>query len=152
VLSVIVQGFLAGRINARVREDVLIMACVGLMALAMVGWAMAPTLLLFNLNQIPMSLSLGLLTTLMSSTLSKSVRPQEIGGMLGLGTSIDSAMRAVSPIIGGFLLEAYGTAAPGGFGAIVMLISFGYVFTTIYNHPLALQLRAAPAVAGPPLE
>ena len=152
VLSVIVQGFLAGRINARVREDVLIMACVGLMALAMVGWALAPTLLMFNLNQIPMSLSLGLLTTLMSSTLSKSVRPQEIGGMLGLGTSIDSAMRAVSPIIGGFLLEAYGTAAPGGFGAIVMLISFGYVFTTIYNHPLALQLRAAPAMAGPPLE
>ena len=180
VLSVIVQGFLAGRINALVREDVLIMACVGLMALAMVGWANVPYLryedlsslpeilrnipyisyfvplnvgiILFNLNQIPMSLSLGLLTTLMSSTLSKSVRPQEIGGMLGLGTSIDSAMRAVSPIIGGFLLETYGTAAPGGFGAIVMLISFGYVFTTIYNHPLALQLRAAPAVAGPPLE
>jgi DHA1 family tetracycline resistance protein-like MFS transporter len=148
VLSVIVQGFLAGRINARVREDRLIAACVGLMAASMLGWALAPTLLMFNLNQIPMSMSLGLLTTLMSSTLSKSVTPQEVGGMLGLGTSIDSAMRAVSPIIGGFLLEQYGPSAPGGFGAIVCLIAFGYVYTTIYNHPIALRLKSAPAFAG----
>jgi DHA1 family tetracycline resistance protein-like MFS transporter len=149
VLSVIVQGFLASRINARVREDRLITACVGLMATAMMGWALAPTLLMFNLNQIPMSIALGLLTTLMSSTLSKAVAAQEVGGMLGLGTSIDSAMRAVSPIIGGFLLERYGPSAPGGFGAIVCLIAFGYVFTTIYNHPIALRLKNAAAFAGP---
>ena len=149
VLSVIVQGFLAGRINARVREDILITACVGLMAASMLGWALAPTLLMFNLNQIPMSLSLGLLTTLMSSTLSKAVAPQEVGGMLGLGTSIDSAMRAVSPIVGGVLLEQYGPSAPGGFGAIVCLLAFGYVFTTIYNHPIALRLKSAAAFTGP---
>jgi predicted MFS family arabinose efflux permease len=148
VLSVIVQGFLAGRINARVREDVLITACVALMAASMLGWALAPTLLMFNLNQIPMSISLGLLTTLMSSTLSKAVAAQEVGGMLGLGTSIDSAMRAVAPIIGGVMLEQYGPGAPGGFGAIVCLIAFGYVFTTIYNHPVALRLRSASVLAG----
>lgn len=147
VLSVIVQGVVVGRVTARVREDVLIVGCVALMAGAMLGWALAPSLWLFNLNQVPMAISLGLLSTLMSSTLSKSVRPHEVGGMLGLGASIDSAMRAVSPIIGGYILEQYGPSAPGAFGSIVMLVVFGYAFTTIYNHPVALGLRAAAAFA-----
>ena len=43
VLSVITQGFLVGGFTAKFREDILIIACVALMAVSLVGWAVAPS-------------------------------------------------------------------------------------------------------------
>ena len=84
LLSVITQGFLVGRITARVREDILIVASVVVMALSLLGWAFAPSVWVLLLILAPTSLSGGLLNTLLSSTLTKSVAPQEVGGILGL--------------------------------------------------------------------
>ena len=44
--------------------------------------------------------------------------------------------RILAPIIGGALLQQYGTSAPGVFAALVMTGVFFYVMAKIYNHPI----------------
>jgi DHA1 family tetracycline resistance protein-like MFS transporter len=141
VLSVIVQGFLVGRLTSQFREDVLIAASVVLMGVSLLGWAFAPSLLWVYVILTPIALSGGLLNTLLSSTLTKAVTPQEIGGILGLSASVESATRIIAPILGGALLEQIGTWAPGVFGAAVMVGVSIYVFITIYDHPIAATLN-----------
>ena len=141
VLSVIVQGFLVGHLTARFREDILITTSVALMAVSLLGWALAPSVFWLLVVLTPTSLSGGILNTLLSSTLTKAVAPQEIGGILGLSTSVESSTRIIAPILGGALLEKVGTWSPGAFGAVVMVGVTIYVFTKIYNHPVVIQLR-----------
>ncbi len=141
ILSVITQGFLIGRITAKVREDILIVACVALMGVSLIGWALAPSVIALLIVLIPTSLSGGILNTLLSSTLTKAVAPQEIGGILGLSASVESSTRILAPILGGVLLERLGTSAPGLFGGVVMVGLFVYVWLKIYNHPIVHTLR-----------
>jgi DHA1 family tetracycline resistance protein-like MFS transporter len=141
VLSVITQGFLVGRLSKRVREDTLIFACVALMGLSLLGWALAPSVLVLLIVMAPTAFSGGLLNTILSSTLTKAVEPQEIGGILGLSTSVESATRILAPILGGALLQQVGTWAPGIFSALVMAGLTVYVRITIFNHPIAASLR-----------
>jgi len=145
VLSVITQGFLVGRITAKFREDILIVACVALMAVSLVGWAIAPSVLALLVILTPTALSGGILNTLLSSTLTKAVAPQEVGGILGLSTSVESATRIFAPVIGGALLQQVGPWAPGVFGALVMACVFTYVYVKIYNHPVVFTLKQEPA-------
>lgn len=141
VLSVIVQGFLVGRLTNRFREDVLITASVVLMGISLLGWALAPSLLWLYIIMTPTALSGGLLNTLLSSTLTKAVAPREIGGILGLSAAVESSTRIIAPLLGGVLLQQVGTWAPGAFGAIVMVGVSIYVFITIYNHPIVATLK-----------
>lgn len=151
VLSVIVQGFLVGRLTNRFREDLLITAAVALMAISLLGWALAPSLLWLYIIMTPTALSGGLLNTLLSSTLTKAVAPHEIGGILGLSAAVDSSTRIIAPLLGGLLLQQLGAWAPGAFGAVVMVGVSIFVFITIYNHPIVATLnqnKAAPVPAS----
>ena len=141
VLSVIVQGFLVGRLSSRFREDVLITVSVVLMGISLLGWALAPSVLWLYIIMTPTALSGGLLNTLLSSTLSKAVARQEIGGILGLSAAVESSTRIIAPILGGILLQQIGTWAPGAFGAVVMVGVSIYVFIKIYDHPIISKLK-----------
>jgi DHA1 family tetracycline resistance protein-like MFS transporter len=141
VLSVIVQGFLVGRLTSRFREDLLITISVVLMGISLLGWALAPSLLWLYIIMTPTALSGGLLNTLLSSTLTKAVAPQEIGGILGLSAAVESSTRIIAPILGGVLLQQIGTWAPGAFGAVIMVGISIYVFIKIFNHPIVINLR-----------
>jgi DHA1 family tetracycline resistance protein-like MFS transporter len=141
VLSVIMQGFLVGRLTNRFREDVLITVSVVLMGISLLGWALTPSLFWLYIIMTPTALSGGLLNTLLSSTLTKAVVPQEIGGILGLSAGVESSTRIIAPILGGILLQQIGTWAPGAFGAVVMVGVSIYVFINIYNHPIVATLK-----------
>ncbi|HMV95464.1 MAG TPA: MFS transporter [Anaerolineales bacterium] len=141
VLAVIVQGFLVGRLTTQFREDLLITVSVVLMGISLLGWALAPSVLWLYIIMTPTAISGGLLNTLLSSTLTKAVAPQEIGGILGLSAAVESATRIIAPLLGGVLLQQVGTWAPGAFGAVVMTGVSLYVFTTIYNHPIVATLK-----------
>jgi len=141
ILAAFVQGFLVGKLTDRFREDHLIAASVALMAVSLLGWALAPSVFWLLVILAPTAISGGILNTLLSSTLTKAVAAQEIGGILGLSTSIESSTRIIAPILGGALLQRIGTWSPGAFGAIVMIGVTIYVFTKILNHPIVLKLR-----------
>lgn len=149
VLSVIVQGFLVGRLTSRYREDVLITASVVLMGISLLGWAFAPSVFWLYIIMTPTALSGGLLNTLLSSTLTKAVAPQEIGGILGLSAAVESTTRIIAPLLGGVLLQQIGTWAPGIFGAVIMVGVSIYVFITIYNHPIVFTLKQNKPVPAP---
>jgi len=140
VLSVFVQGFLVGRLTNRFREDHLIVFAVALMAVSLAGWALAPSVFWLLVVLTPTSISGGILNTLLSSTLTKAVAPQEIGGILGLSASVESSTRIIAPILGGALLERVGTWSPGAFGAVIMIGVTVYVIAKIYNHPIVISL------------
>jgi DHA1 family tetracycline resistance protein-like MFS transporter len=150
VLSVITQGFLVGRLTNLVREDILIAGSVLTLAFCLLGWALAPSVAVLLAVLAPTSLAGGLLNTLLSSTLTKAVVPQEIGGILGLSISIDSLTRVFAPALGGVLLSSLGTWAPGLFGAIILVGLSGFVWKTILNHP-AITFQQNPALASQPV-
>jgi DHA1 family tetracycline resistance protein-like MFS transporter len=149
VLATITQGFLIGRITKIFRDDVLIVSCAGLMAVSLVGWALAPSVFALLVVLTPTALAGGILNTMLSSTLTKAVEPQEIGGILGLSASVESSTRILAPIIGGALLQSLGTWAPGAFGGLVMVGVFIYTWIAIYNHPLITSPKDKQAVPVP---
>jgi len=136
VLAAIVQGALVGRLSERFREDVLIFVSVGIMALSLLGWALSPSVLVLLIILAPTAFAGGILNTVISSALTKAVEPQEVGGILGLSASIESATRVIAPTLGGILLGRIGTWAPGTFGAILLTGLFFYVWNKIFNHPI----------------
>jgi DHA1 family tetracycline resistance protein-like MFS transporter len=142
VLSVIVQGGLVGRLNQRFRDDVLITFCVGLMALSLLGWALTPSVPVLLIIMAPTAFAGGILNTVLSSALTKTVQPHEIGGILGLSSSIESLTRVIAPSLGGVLLEQLGAWSPGAFGALLLAGLLIYVWITIYNHPLSQPVPA----------
>jgi DHA1 family tetracycline resistance protein-like MFS transporter len=137
VLSVIVQGGLVGKLNERFRDDLLIFLSVGIMAFSLLAWGYAPSVVLLLVIMVPIAFSGGVLNTILSSALTKAVKPQEIGGILGLASSIESLTRVIAPSLGGIFLDKLGTWSPGLFSAVMLTGLFFYVWKTIYNHPLA---------------
>jgi DHA1 family tetracycline resistance protein-like MFS transporter len=125
------------------------MVSVVLMGFSMLGWALAPSVLWVYIIMTPTALAGGLLNTLLSSTLTKAVAPQEIGGILGLSAAVESSTRIIAPILGGVLLQQIGTWAPGVFGAIVMVGVSIFVSVTIYNHPIAATFKQNKPVPVP---
>lgn len=147
VLSVFVQGFLIGRLTQRFREDVLIAIAVVIMALSLLGWAVVPSVFWLLVILTPTAISGGILNTVLSSTLTKAVQPQEIGGILGLAAAIESLTRVIAPTLGGALLGSLGTWAPGLFGGLLLAFLSAYVWRVIYGHPIAVEIRARNAAA-----
>ena len=127
-LVVLVQGFLIGRLTARWSEKQLIFASTILLTISFVAWAFTPSLAVLLIVLIPLSIGTGVMNTVISSALSKSVYPEEVGGTLGLSASLESFSRVIAPTLGGLLLGQVGPWAPGILSALIMgwLISFTY--------------------------
>ena len=120
VLVVLVQGVLVGKLADRFREKNIIVTGVALLAVALLGWALVPTVPLMLAVLALLPISGGTLNTVTNSALTKAVREEDVGGTLGLSTSLDSLTRIVAPIIGGFLIGQLGPWAVGGAGALIM--------------------------------
>jgi DHA1 family tetracycline resistance protein-like MFS transporter len=131
VLAVIVQGGLVGRLAKRYHETQLIFWATCLMTVGLLGWAFAPSILFLLLALIPTSLAGGVLNTVINSTISKSVAPIEIGGTLGLSSSLESLTRVIAPTLGGLLLQTLGASAPGIVASIITTWLATYVYRFI---------------------
>jgi DHA1 family tetracycline resistance protein-like MFS transporter len=147
IFQTIFSLYALNKFNLQARDTGLILFGGALMAVSLVGWALAPNVFWLLVVLAPTAISGGLLNTLLSSTLTKSVQPQEIGGILGFSASIESSTRILAPVLGGYLLQSFGTWSPGAFGAVVMAGLSVYIFLTIFNHPIAATLNK-PQQAG----
>ncbi len=143
VLSVFTQGFLVGKLTNRFSEPGIILSATATMAVGLLGWGLAPSVPFLLAALVPIAISGGLLNTVINSAISKTVPPYEVGGMLGLSTSLEAFTRVVSPSLGGLMLEVVGkrfgvmtgTAAPGIFASLVLVILFPFVYRYVYQHP-----------------
>ncbi len=142
VLVVLVQGVGIRYIAARFDERRLLLWACLLMSPSLLLWGLAPTVAFLLVVLIPIALAGGVFTTVISSALSKSVGFQEIGGILGLSTSLESASRVAGPTIGGALLQWLGTAAPGVFGAILTGVLASFVWRRVVNGPAPVIVPA----------
>jgi MFS transporter, DHA1 family, tetracycline resistance protein len=128
LLSVVVQGALIGLLTRRFRENWLIITGLWVMGGALLAWAFTTHLWPLLVVLLPLSLSGGVLNTVIPSIISKSVPREEVGGILGIASSLESMTRVIAPSVGGFLLQSLGIWAPGVFSAIIMVwaVSFAY--------------------------
>ena len=119
ILVVLIQVFAIGPLTKRYNETVLIRYSSIFLAFSFALWALVPNLILLLIVLVPISISSGVLNTVLRSSLTKSVGAEEIGGILGLSTSLESMTSIFTPIMGGFLIGSLGTWAPGLFAALV---------------------------------
>jgi DHA1 family tetracycline resistance protein-like MFS transporter len=133
IVSVVTQAWLVGKLSQKFRDTILIEGGLLMLALGLLVWALAPNGPILVLSMTPIALAGGLLNTIVPSALTKTVEPQEVGGILGLSTSIESSTRVISPLLGSFLLERISYWAPGAFGALLLFITFAYVLRTVEN-------------------
>jgi DHA1 family tetracycline resistance protein-like MFS transporter len=131
VLSVLMQGFGISLLTKKFTENQLIISGLWLMTMGLVGWALTPNLGVLLIVMLPMALAGGMLNTVINSSISKAVAVDEIGGILGISASLESATRVFSPSIGGYLLQQFGAWSPGIFSAIIMSIAVWLAYSRI---------------------
>ena len=135
LLVVLVQGVAIGRLAKRFPENRLILWSVVILAITFLAWAFTPNVIILLIVLIPLAFSSGVLNTVINSAITKSVYPEEVGGALGVSTSIESLTRVLGPIAGGLLLDYLGPWAPGVAGAIILAGLVIYVWQRIVVNP-----------------
>ncbi|MHA1938296.1 MAG: MFS transporter [Candidatus Thorarchaeota archaeon] len=135
ILVVFFQGFLVGWLAARFDEYRLIFLATLIMTVTLFAWAVAPNTLAILIILAPMAFAAGTLNTLLNSTLSKAVYPEEVGGTLGISASLESLTRVISPSAGGFLLGSIGAWAPGLVSGLFMVWTAGYTWRRLIDKP-----------------
>ncbi len=142
VLSVIVQGGLIGPLTKHFSEAKLIVWGTLVYGLAMLAWAFTPSVPVLLVVMVPMAFSSGVLNTVINSAITRVVSPQEIGGALGIASSLESLSRVISPAVGGWLLGSVGLWAPGLAGAIIMawVVAFSWRRLIVRPDPALVEL------------
>lgn len=128
LLSTITQGGLIRILTARFNDRQLLLGSAAAMAVGLLGWAAVNTVWLLLIDLIPIAVAGGVLNTVINSAISKSVEPVEVGGTLGLASSLESLTRVISPSAAGFLLAKVGTGAPGILAGALMVWLVTYIW------------------------
>ena len=136
VLAATVQGGLIGVLTKRFSESYLMLASSILLIIGFVLWAVSPTVWFLMIALLPLAVGGGVLSTINRSLLSKSVRPEQIGGALGLSTSIESLNGIIGPALGGLLVTVIGTWAPGVAAALILSLVTLFVWRRIVKPKL----------------
>lgn len=135
VLAAAVQGFAVGRLANRFPEYRLILVSSVIMMFSLAAWAFTSSVWFLLLILAPIAFSGGILNTVLNSSLTKAVLPDEVGGILGLSTSVESTTRVIAPSAGGILLGQIGTWAPGVLGALLMAWVSSFAWRRLIANP-----------------
>jgi len=139
ILVVIVQVGFIGKLTKKYTETQLMKASSLILAISYVLWALAPNLILLMIVLIPISATSGILNTVLRSALTKAVSREEIGGILGLSSSLESMTSILTPILGGFLVASIGTWAPGIFSSIVTISLLWFIVRKVTEPKIQLS-------------
>ena len=71
---------------------------------------------------VPASIGGGILQPSINSLITKRVRPDEIGGMLGISAALLSGANAIAPLLGGAIFQGLGSAAPFLLGGLTLAL------------------------------
>lgn len=135
ILSVLVQAVLIGRLTARYTDDWLILTCLGIAGVSLAAWGFVPNLWLLILLMPALSVGLAVSNTILTSALSKAVHRDEVGGILGLNTSIHSFTRIPAPVMAGVLIERVSVWSPGLLAGVLTLAMVPYAWSKLCVRP-----------------
>lgn len=120
VLVAGIQGGGMGALTKRFPENALFRFALIVLTLSYAGWAFSPNVPVLMVVLVPLSISSGILSTLLRSGLSKAVPANETGEIMGISAAVESITRIVAPALGGWLIGSLSSAAPGLLSAILM--------------------------------
>lgn len=135
ILSVFVQAFLIGKLTARWSDDGLLIASLSVAAVALTAWGFVSGIPLLIILMPALSFGLAVSNTISTSALTKAVHQEEVGGILGVSTSIQAATRIPAPIIAGALIDYATVWAPGVTAGVVAGIAAVFAFATLCWRP-----------------
>ena len=135
VLSVIVQLFFIGRLTSRYSDDGLILSFLSLAAVALFGWGFMPGAWALLAFMPALSFGLAVTNTILTSALTKSVHHDEVGGILGIQTSVQSLTRIPAPIVAGYLIGSVAVWAPGVLAGLLTAAAVPYAYRTLCWRP-----------------
>lgn len=127
-LSIVVQGFLVGRLSKRFSEAVLLKSSICVIALAYGLLYLVTNIYQFCIVIIPMVVGGTTLNVITTSAITKSVLVKDTGAVLGLSMATNSLIRTVSPTLGSIMYKHYGWPSFGLLGFVVNTIVAAYLF------------------------
>jgi DHA1 family tetracycline resistance protein-like MFS transporter len=145
LLSIIVQGGLIGPLTRRFKDHALIFWSSVVFGVAMIAWAFTASIPALLVVMVPLAFSTGVLNTVINASITQAVLPIEIGGALGVSSSLEALSRIISPIVASALLGALGVWAPGVAAALIMVLVVMLAWRLLTAQPTAPQPAASSA-------
>ena len=133
LLSVLVQGFAVGKLTDRFKNRDLIAAGIVVMGMSLVAWGFSPNVWVLLLVLAPVALSGGVLNVVLTSQLTKTVFREEVGGTLGLSSSLQTLAQIVAPGIGGLLSDSLGPWSMGVLGGLIMAWTYSFARRRVFS-------------------
>ena len=119
VVSVIAQGGIVGRLAPRIGAGRTAAGGIALIAVGLVGIALAPSIALLLPALALLALGHGTASPSLSTLISHQGGPGDQGRLLGVNQSLSALGRVLGPVGGGFALAHLGLGAPFLSGAVV---------------------------------
>ncbi len=153
IISVILQGGLIGRLVKMFGEIALARCGLFLLALALVGLPLVPTVPMLLLACAALAIANGLVNPTLNGLASQMIDRSWQGRALGLMQSAGSVGRLVGPLLGGWLLMfdlnrplAYYARTPFFASAAILLVAFALALG--FRRPSAGQIAPASPIAA----
>jgi DHA1 family tetracycline resistance protein-like MFS transporter len=127
-IQIVWQGVIIGRLTEKIGEEKLIAFGPLLLMLGMFLMPLIPNIVIFVFSLTMISIASGMMRTVVPSFISKISPVNEQGGMLGVTNGVASIAGVPGPLIGGYLFEFAGLAAPFFASAAMLIVAFGFGF------------------------
>ena len=134
VISVVIQMGLIGQLTKRFTDSQLIVSATALAAIMLAAWGLSPSRWTLLALMPFLSLGMAVSNTIVGSALTKAVRAEEVGGVIGLSASVGSLTRIPAPAAAGALL-AVGMWAPGVLAGVLTLAIVPYAWVRLIRRP-----------------
>ncbi len=125
LIQIVLQGFIIGRLANRFGEEKLIAFGPLAMMVGMFLMPLFPNIVIFLASLTMIASGSGVMRTVVPSFISKRTPANEQGGILGVTQSVSTIARVPGPLVGGFVFEFAGLAAPFFLGASLLVGAFG---------------------------
>lgn len=131
VIMALTQGGVIGALTSRFAEHSVVKGSLVIKVICFFILVMASTLYQMVALFIPLVCAAVIISTVISSALTKSVMSHETGSILGLDMASGSACRVVAPTIGLYLLQHYGYSSVSVLSLLLSVASLGVAMSRL---------------------
>lgn len=135
ILSVFMQAFLMGRLTKRWTDDGLLVTSLFVASAALAAWGFVGNVWVLVALMPAISFGMAVSNTISTSALTKAIHRDEVGGMMGITTSIQAFTRIPAPIIAGALIDYSTVWSPGVLAGSVTAACAVFALTTLCWRP-----------------